>query len=298
LKIAILGAGALGRVYGVRLAKHADVTFVVKKEHDEEPFQIEKVDSGDSHSLDEPKRALAVPDDADVVLVCVRAEQLDDDLLAHLRVPMVLLTPLMPSDWARLETAIGDKLIAGMPSTVAYTADTGAVRYWLPRAATTLVESSRRHETLLENLEKALDASGIETRREEGVQQTNAATTITFLPITMAIAAAGGVNELLADDALVDLGLKAAEESTAIAETIGTAAPWAPMLVKFLGPNVLKMGIAIAEKSAPEAVHYVDQHYGKKLRVQSKVMGQKLADLANAKKLPHDAIDALNERLA
>ncbi len=57
------------------------------------------------------------------------------------------------------------------------------------------------------------------------------------------------------------------------------------------------MGVAIAEKSAPEALHYVDEHFGRKLRVQAKVMGRKLADLAEAKKLPHEAIDDLSARL-
>jgi 2-dehydropantoate 2-reductase len=299
MHVAILGAGALGRVYGLRLENANDVrvSFVVKKDHVAEPFQIEKVDSGESHVLETPARVHEVPHDADIILVCVRAEQLADEALAHLQAPTVLLTPLMPADYARLEAALGDKLVAGMPSTVAYTAESGSVRYWLPRVATTLLEDARSHAKLLERLEKALDSVGIETRREEGVQQINAATTITFLPITMALAAAGGVTELLADDPLTELGLRAAEESTAIAETIGKSAPWAPLLVKFLGPSVLKMGVAIAEKSAPEAVHYVDEHFGKKLRRQAQVMGQKLADLAAAKKLPHEAIDALNERL-
>lgn len=300
MHVAILGAGALGRVYGLRLtnAKDARVTFVVKREHDEEPFQIERVDGGESHVLEEPARSLEVPDDADVVLVCIRAEQLGDEALASIRVPTVLLTPLMPSDYARLEAALGDKLIAGMPSVVGYMAESGVVRYWLPRAATTLVEHARAHAPMLERLENALDVVGIETRREHGVQQTNAATTITFLPLTMALAVAGGVSELLSDDALTDLALRAAQESVAVADSIGSAASWAPMLVKFVGPNVLKMGVAIAEKSAPEALHYVDLHFGKKLRVQAKVMGLKLADLANAKKLPHEAIDLLNARLA
>jgi 2-dehydropantoate 2-reductase len=298
MHVAILGAGALGRVYGLRLAKASDVrvTFVVKPEHQDEPFQIERVDGGESHVLEEPARAVGVPDDADIVLVCVRAEQLDESL-ASIRVPSVLLTPLMPSDFARLEAALGDKLVAGMPSVVGYTAESGAVRYWLPRAATTLVEHAGPHAGVLQQLETALDAVGIEARRESGVQQTNAATTITFLPLTMALAAAGGVSELLADDALTELGLRATEESTAIAETIGTAASWAPMLVKFMGPNVLKMGVAIAEKSAPEALHYVDTHFGRKLRLQAKVMGRQLSDLANAKNLPHESIDALNGRL-
>jgi 2-dehydropantoate 2-reductase len=290
MKIAILGAGALGRVYGLRLAQAHDVTFVIKKTHEPEPFQIERVDSDESHTLEEPVCAHAVPADANVVLVCVRADQLDD-ALRDLARPAVLLTPLMPSDWARLESIHGDKLIAGMPGVVAYTADSGAVRYWLPRSAKTLVESQG---TVVEELEAALDAVGISTNREAGVQQTNAATTITFLPLTMAIAVAGSVNALLDDDALTELGLRAAEEGMAVAEGVGTAASWAPMLVKFLSPSVLKMGVALAPS---ESLKYVDENFGSKLRVQAKVMGAKLGELAAAKKLPHEAIDALQARL-
>jgi len=94
LKVAILGAGALGRVYGVRLAQAHDVTFVMKKTHEQEPFQIERVDSEESHTLEEPVCAHAVPAEANIVLVCVRAEQLDE-----------ALTDLSPEDRAKAEAA-------------------------------------------------------------------------------------------------------------------------------------------------------------------------------------------------
>lgn len=290
MKIAILGAGALGRVYGLRLATSHEVTFVVKREHEEEPFHIERVDSDESHAIEEPKRAHAVPDDADVVLVCVRAEQLDE-ALADLARPAVLLTPLLPADWARLEAQHGDKLIAGMPGVVAYAAESGTIRYWLPRSAKTLIEG---RGDVVQKLEAALDAVGIATNREDHVQQTNAATTITFLPLAMTIAVAGSVDALLDDDALTELGLRAAEEGTAIAEAVGTAASWAPMLVKFLGPNTLKMGVALAPE---ETLHWVDANFGLKLRNETKMMGAKLIELATAKRLPHHAIDHLHTRL-
>ena len=87
MHVAIIGMGALGRVYGVRLALRAacSVTFVVRTGHAAVPLSLTRID-GDhaSEALSSPTLDTRVPADADVVLVCVRAEQLDASLDAVL----------------------------------------------------------------------------------------------------------------------------------------------------------------------------------------------------------------------
>src|SRR5207237_939716 len=79
----------------------------------------------------------------DVVLACVRYEQLAalPTKLGESRAPVVVLTPMMPRDHKLLDAALGQRLIAGMPSVIAYRNDAGVVRYWLPRLASTWIEA-------------------------------------------------------------------------------------------------------------------------------------------------------------
>src|SRR5262249_55632040 len=78
MHIAIIGAGALGRIYGVRLAKSGDdVSFVVRSAHlaDTGPIAIELV-GGDygPDVLEAPRRVDTPPPDADVIVLAVRFE--------------------------------------------------------------------------------------------------------------------------------------------------------------------------------------------------------------------------------
>jgi 2-dehydropantoate 2-reductase len=299
--VAIVGAGALGRVYGVRLAAEGAVTvsFVVRASAPRGPVRIARVDGEhEVHELPAPAWAHAVPPDAEIVLVCVRAEQIGDELVTLLRagphVPAVLLTPLFPDDARRLRAILGDRIVIGMPSVVAYAADHGVVRYWLPRVAHTLLEDGapRVHE-----LAAALDASGIRSRVQAHVLEVNAATTISFLPFTLALATSRSVAALLADDALLELALEAAREAERVAARIGRPPAWVDVLLRFATPALLRGGVAVAERTSPEAVRYVEAHFGQKLRAQAVAMGRSLRALAMAEGLPHAAIGALVDRV-
>ncbi|MGH7282627.1 MAG: ketopantoate reductase family protein, partial [Polyangiaceae bacterium] len=104
MKVAIVGAGALGAVYGVRLAivgSH-DVAFVVREARAKkaEPLVLQRVDGDEeTHTLDTPRYETKIPSDADVTIVTVRQDQLTGDLislLASSRAPVVILTPMFP----------------------------------------------------------------------------------------------------------------------------------------------------------------------------------------------------------
>ena len=126
MHVTVLGAGVLGRVYGLRLAAAGDqVTFVVRPERvaEAKPFVIEQVNGPRRRDvIDAPARAARIPHATAAVLLGVRFDQIasSSPLVDVLReappnAPIVVLTPLLPKARAALERAIGRRLVAAMP---------------------------------------------------------------------------------------------------------------------------------------------------------------------------------------
>jgi len=306
MHVAIVGAGALGRVYGVRLAvSGVTVTFVVRpaRQAEQTPFKLVRID-GDRRedTLASPTRSATLPPSADCVVVCVRADQLDAPLHAELaglpNVPVVMLTPMLPAEYAALERALGGKrLFAAMPGVVAYVNELDVTRYWVPRIAPTLVDEPRPPDPAVTALVDALVASGLPARLELGVHETNPATTVAFIPLFMGIDAAGGIDALLGDDALLGMTLDAGKDGLALSRRLGKAAPWAGLLTRFAGRRTLRIGLAIARRRSKEAVAYVEEHFGHKLHTQNVAMAGAMVRLATEKGTPNVALRALLERL-
>jgi 2-dehydropantoate 2-reductase len=290
----------------VRLALRSAsaITLVVRRERatDTRPLRIVRIDGDKAEEVwKRPVRSAAVPGHADIVLVAVRGEQLDaslDHLLdAGPVVPLVVLTPMMPGDFARLSHRHGGHVLSAMPGVVAYVNQEGACRYWLPRVAPTLIDEPKPANEAVSALVKALSEAGIAARLAIGVHETNPATTVAFIPLAMGIDAAGSIDALLSDGALRDLALRAAREGLELSSRIGQAATWARALARFTGPTTLRFGVAVARKRYPEAFAYVEDHFGRKLHAQNLVMAKAMVDLAHEKRSPHDALDALLTRL-
>jgi 2-dehydropantoate 2-reductase len=304
MHVAILGMGALGRVYGVRLATRAScqVTFIVREGRAASPLRLARIDGdGAKEELASPSIAHGLPEGADVLLVCVRAEQLDpafDALVASSpAVPVIMLTPVMPHALERLMREHGDRVRVAMPGVVSYVAEGDICRYWLPRVAPTLVDATPAPPDAVVSLVQALVLSGFDARLEKGVRDTNPATTVAFIPLAMGVDAAGGIDALLADKALRTTTLAAVSEGLALAARIGKTPTWVDLLARFAGPTMLKIGIGIARSRAPEALHYVDAHFGRKLHAQNVAMARDVVKLAEEKKTPSAALTALLRRL-
>jgi ketopantoate reductase len=307
MHVAIIGMGALGRVYGARLVTHASasVTFVVRPTRaaaPSEPVRITRIDGdGAKNELATPTLEVAIPAHADAVLVSVRVEQLDDALDALLAgapdVPIVMLTPMLPHDLGRLTAKHGARLRAGMPGVVAYVTPDGGCRYWLPKVAPTLIDAAPPVPTAVEELARALATAGFAGRLELGVHESNPATTLSFIPLAMGVDAAGSIDQLLADRTLLKIALDAVDEGLTLARRIGKTPAWLDVLARFAGPIALKVGIGIARSRAPEALTYVDEHFGRKLHAQNVVMARAIVALAEEKGTPADALRALIGRL-
>jgi hypothetical protein len=55
--------------------------------------------------------------------------------------------------------------------------------------------------------------------------------------------------------------------------------------------------VALVRRLSPEGLFYVDEHFGRKLRAQHRVMAHAMVALAIAKNVGHDAIVELATRL-
>ncbi|WP_437606518.1 2-dehydropantoate 2-reductase N-terminal domain-containing protein [Sorangium sp. So ce834] len=297
MRISIVGAGALGRVYGVRLAAQGDeVTFVVRPERvaDARPFVIEQVNSADRRdTLERPRLAADIPADAEVVLVTVRFDQLApgpggaaprpadgrtvaDLLLRGPSVPVVVLTPLLPPQRAGLEEAARRRITPAMPSVSGYLDERGVVRYWIVGFASTLIDDeggAPAERPLLEELARRLTSADLPARLDPDVGAQNAATTTAFFPLIAAIDAGGGTSALLEDEGVLGTALAATRECVALADRVGTVAPWTKLLTRAIGPFTLRPGVALARLVAPEALRFLDAHFGPKLHAQHLAMG-------------------------
>jgi Ketopantoate reductase PanE/ApbA len=303
MRVAVVGMGALGCVYGVRLAKRAgvDVTFVVRPGRQARRLRITRID-GD-RAVDEvfaPTLATGIPPRTESVLVCVRTPDLTDDLdriLCEMPGHIIVLTPLLPRDQDRMFGKYGRRLRVGMPGVVSYATAEGEYRYWLPKLAPTLIQDAT-FGLDGDPLVAALVQAGLPARMEKGVAQTNVVTTLSLMPLAMALDAAGSVDALLGDKELLRTALDATKEARALASLIGKPPAWVGMLAKFLGPSTLKVGVALARRSSPEAVKYVEDHFGRKLHLQNVAMARAIVQLTTDHGTRGEALAALTRKLS
>jgi 2-dehydropantoate 2-reductase len=300
MHVAIVGAGALGTVYGARLARFGgcEVSVVGRAPRPGRVARLERVDDGDVLEWQVPAQVDRTPLRVDVVMACVRYEQLETlpPRVEGSRAPVVVMTPMMLQDHARLTAALPGRVRAGMPSVVSYENDAHAIRYWLPRMATTLIESSAPDAPEVE-LVRRLERADIGARVQDDVLERNVATTVSFIPIAMALDAAGSIDGVLQDEALLALALEAADEGRELGRAVGKAEAWAAMLLRFVGPFTLKMGVGIARSRAEEAVRYVERHFGRKLHAQNVAMAARIVEMAAERGTRHEALGRLLAKL-
>jgi 2-dehydropantoate 2-reductase len=314
MNIAIVGAGALGSVYALGLAHVTPVTLVVR-DRARAPQRIlaEKIGGkGPSvATLEDPRIDVRVPDDAEVVLVAVRHEQLSDELFASLasardaRV-VVTLTPVLPPLWGRVQTQLSDRWVPARSGVAAYEPDLDPpvnerrLRFWTPHASPTLLEeraaSDPRRDTV-HALARLLTEGGIPAQVQPAVRNLNAATTVAFFPILLAIEAAGGsIASLLAEDGLLRLALEAGKEARALARAVGPLPSFASAFFSFASPFTVRTGLRIARKRYPEAILFLERHFGSKLHTQNESLMSAIEAMAADHRSTIDSIRRLAER--
>jgi 2-dehydropantoate 2-reductase len=306
--VAIIGAGALGCVYGVRLALRtpATVTFVVRAARvaSTEAIVIERVKDvpGRREEIARPMRAAEVPADADVILLAVGTEDLEAirPVLSTSSAPILVLTPMLPADYARMRAAFGERVLAAMPGIVSYVrhGEPAVVRYWVPPSPTRIDEPRAGADgTVVRALAALLEEAGLPTHLELGVHETNPATTVCMIPIGMSVGLAGGLEELAKDASLLALTSRACGEGVELARRIGRPEMGALLGPLFATPLAMRAAVLALRRLSPEALFYIDEHFGRKLRAQHRVMAHEMAKLARTKQTSHRALDELALRL-
>ena len=307
MHVAVYGAGALGSVYGVRIAvrTHASVTFVVRAARvgSKDPIVIERVKNAADRreEIAAPARAAEIPGDADVILLAVGTEDLEAirPVLDGSGAPIVVLTPMLPDDYARMRAAFGDRVLAAMPGIVSYARQgPPVVRYWVPPVPTRIDEPRAGSSGgAVRALATLLDEAGLPAHLELGVHETNPATTVCMIPIGMSVALAGGLEELAKDAPLLALTSKACSEGVELGRRLGRPEGGALLAPLLATPLAMRAAASTLKRFSPEALFYVDEHFGRKLRAQHRVMARAMAQLARAKHTGHRGLDELATRL-
>lgn len=300
MHVAVLGAGALGSAYAGLLAARTrtDVTFVVRStDTGKAETTILEAVNGDRTEVRIP-RTLAIPREADVILLAVGTEDLPGlrPLLDAGSASIVVLTPMMPRDYTRMRSAFGERVLAAMPAIVSYRRDDGVFRYWQPPAPTKVDEPRAGEDgRIVRVLAAIMNEAGLDTRLELGVHESNPASTVCAIPIGMSIALAGSLEAVAADAQLCGLTHRACREGVRLGRAIGR--PELPML---LAPLVATRPglLALSRLLSAEQRAYAEHHFGQKLRAQHRMMAAEMVALAVTKHLPHAAIEALASRLS
>lgn len=300
MHVALIGAGALGLVYGVRLAKRAGatVTFVVRPARvtSTEPYVIESAWTSQRETLEAPRRAAKVPADADVVLLAIGTEDLAavDALVADTKAPIVILTPMMPQDWRRVHDAYGERVLAAMPTLSSYVRkEDGVVRYWL-LPSPTLIDEPSPARPAIDDLVAELHRAGMKAKLERAVHDSNPATTVGFIAIGMGLAIAGHARALAEDERLLAVVSEACTEGGRLAHRIGKPQPLSLAFPIATSRTALRWWLRALPS---EARFFAEDHFGRKIAEQHRVMIRQMIELAEAHGLPHAAFDEIAKRL-
>lgn len=308
MHVTVVGAGALGRVYGVNLAAAgATVDFLVRASRlgETDPFVVEEITGAKRQTrIESPRRVAAIAPATEVVIVTVRFDQLDAELVDLLsaapRAAVVVVTPMLPAQRDLLLSALGRRVVPAMPGVSGYSDDRGVVRYWVVSIVSTLLDDPGPNDPLratVDALARELTRAHLPARLERDVGPLDGATTISFFPFIAAIDAGGGIDGALADKELVQLVLDAARECDAVARTVGKIAAFANLLFRFAGPYTIKPGVGLARRLFPESVRFVEAHFGNKLHAQHLAMGQAIVTLAASRGVEVPALTELCARL-
>lgn len=310
----IVGAGALGRAVGVPLSVHADVCFLVRPERvsARESWFVTLGRGGigarrRTLCLAQPERVTQPPEGALIVLA-VRVEQLDEALIStlgnHSGPPIVCLTPLLPPDLQRLRRSWGARLVPALVSFAARDVDSGSrghdgvwIDVFTPPTGLCLRIDSSGSSPELEELGRRLKRSGLRARFEPRVAERNAATTAALFPLTVAVAVAGGLEQMGEQSALLELTRRATRQGLGLASSLGAADSEAVGLARLLLSPAWGPLTEAVRRVAPFMMQFIDEHFGPKLAAQHLALGAQFLELGRERQIDMSALAELLEQL-
>lgn len=295
LEIAVLGAGPLGTLVASQLVKGgAEVTLVkrrvaTQKEH----VQLVPELGGQPWSV-ELLCAESLPADVDLVVLAVRAEQLNGELLATLRSSharsIVAFSPLLGSTLARWRADLPSLCVA-LPVLAAefVTSTERRLHYW--QMPSTLVER-RTASSDLRDFVRTLRRGGAWVSWRDDVEARTLANTVALFPVHVAVFRKPSLRAWRDDISLRRELAEAVKRARRLSKVLGPLEPAMVLLVWWLSSaNRISVLVRALNCFAPKVSAFVERHFGAKLGRQHAVLASEVAVLARRHGVPNPLCD-------
>ncbi|MCB9594148.1 MAG: ketopantoate reductase [Sandaracinaceae bacterium] len=315
-RVLVVGAGAVGQVYGRHLALGgADVTFFVREKYVAElsgGMTFYPLHDGDAPVRFEGYHLVTSPEAVraggfDQVWLCVSSSALRGDWLGPLlaAAPDALVVAMVPtaSDRMHIQRFVpGARLVQGLITFLSYasplpteTRDPAGTAYWFPPLVASAFDGP---EAEVRELVHTLKAGGCPARRQRGVSARASFGAALLIPQLAAMETVGfSFAAFRADPDLVKRASAAGEEALAVVSArLDHAIPFGMKCVN--QPFAYRTATSLAPRLAPfDLEAYWAFHFGK-VADQTRLLLRDYADDARRHGLPGDALAGLVEELA
>jgi len=295
VRVAVVGAGAVGVLLGVQLEhqKH-EVLYLVRKGRKERMKQLLLVHaaSGETRCRERP----TVYEDGDAVppfewaLLCVRGDQVEEaarSAIAHLGAPAIGVAAARLDAVEAVRRVHAHPVFAIAPTFLVWSEEPNVWRWFLPPLVKTMVsgEGDPRADERAKEFAAALHAAGLPARAVPSVRRATAA------PMATGVALLAGweladwdIARLARDGALRKLTARAMGEAAKLARTDGDHLG---KLLAFAPGMALDLVLATAPRVMPRNVDAMWRVHGPKIRAQTRRVLDELLAKAEASRSPH-----------
>jgi hypothetical protein len=281
IHVGILGAGALGLSYAAALATAGAKVTLQLRRGGSGSYRIERRFGRAERLQFETTASLPV---CDVLFVALRAENVDDALLAELeraQVPIVSVSPMLSrlelERWQRLPYFVGaaPALVAALKGDV--------VEYWSPPLQATTVDARGQSFASVSELVTLLNRGKVPTRFRSNVAERTRATTLAFFPLQNALL----LRPRIADWRRDAEWLRRVARGFAVARRVALrlsridleprlaiwalSQRWGVWAFSLLAPNLV-----------PQLAEFLSAHFGHKLEAQTTMFARVLSDEAES----------------
>jgi hypothetical protein len=296
LTIAVLGAGPLGTLLAAQLRRGGAAVTLIRRDAERsiERFYLVPELWGAGFELE-----LTCTNDLalgfEVVVVAVRAEQLDDDLLTTLKASqakcVLVFSPLLASALGVWRASLPG-LVVGMPVLAAEfsSGSKNHVHFW--QMPSTVIERGPE-AALTRAVVSALRSGGAWVKWAHDAERRTLANTVALFPFHVAVFLKPCLGHWHADRDFRRELSDALTRSRKLAKCLGPVQPVLSLLLWWLSSSArVGLAVRVANGIAPRVCRFVERHFGAKLGRQHAVLAGEIARLAHS----HALADPLNER--
>lgn len=305
----------MGRSYGALLQRMGcTLSWVGRSVHSSLQVNVVQLGLRDQHSVQNGAVVDHIPD-CDLVLVALRAEDVDATLLQKLSTltcPLIMLSPLV-SPAAVQRWQVVPNLIAATPALVANyeppsetaakstqhaaaasEAQAGRLEFWVPPLSVTWLDTKGQELPAVRQFAERLSNAGARTRFKAQVLERSRALTTLFFPLQQALVQAPTLRDWTQRRQWLRSIARGFRRSR---QLVGSGGP--PELALRLAAALLSSAWSVGLLSfflpriAPRLAAFLEQHFGHKLRSQTPLFAAQLSEQARALNWSHAAVSEL-----